>query len=109
LQFERLDSRSAAEQLRSYADFYYAGLTYPLPVFPLASYAWAQTDDPHKARKNASRAWYGDDYRNIPGDRDNAYVKLATRGNMEEPFTSPDFEACAERLYAAALKRLVEA
>jgi len=109
LQFERLDSRSATEQLRSYADFYYAGLTYPLPIFPLASYAWAQTDDPHKARKNASSAWYGVDYRNIPGDRDNAYVKLATRGNMEEPFTSPDFEACAERLYAAALKRLVEA
>ena len=43
------------------------------------------------------------------GDRDYSYVKLAMRGSMEEPFTSPDFEACAERLYTAALKHLVEA
>ena len=107
LQFDRLDSQTAIEQLRSYTSFYYQGLAYPLPVFPLASYAWARTDDSHKARKNASRAWRGNDYHK--GDRDNAYVKLATRGSMEEPVTSPDFEACADRLYAAALKHLVEA
>jgi exodeoxyribonuclease V gamma subunit len=107
LQFDRLDSQTAIEQLRIYASFYYQGLAYPLPVFPLASYAWARTDDSHKARKNAARAWRGNDYHK--GDRDNAYVKLATRGSMEEPFTSPDFEACADRLYAAALKHLVEA
>ena len=109
LQFDRLDSKVAIEQLRSYASFYTTGLEYPLPVFPQASYAWARTDDSHKARINASKAWSGDDYRNIPGDRDDPYVKLAMRGSMEEPFTSPDFEACAERLYTAALKHLVEA
>ena len=107
LQFDRLDFRSAIKQLRSYVSFYHTGLEYPLPVFPQASYAWARTDDAQKARKDASRAWYGNDYRN--GDRDYSYVKLAARGSMEEPFTSPDFEACAERLYATALKHLVEA
>jgi exonuclease V gamma subunit len=109
LRFVSLNFQEARDQLRNYIEFYYQGLAYPLPVFPDASYAWSREDDPARALKNARKAWYSDDYRNIPGDQDNAYVKLATRGCMEEPFTSPDFEVCAERLYAAALKSLVEA
>jgi exonuclease V gamma subunit len=105
--FAALDPGDAASLIVDYINLYHEGLAYPLPVFPLASYAWASEYDADKAAKAASRAWYGDDYRGFPGDRDNPYVKLAMRGSMPEPFLSPEFEACAQRLYARALELVI--
>ena len=95
--------------MRDYGELYYLGLAYPLPVFPLASYAWCCADNPDKALKNARKAWDGNDYYNIPGDKDNPYVELALRNNMQEPFTSAEFCALAEQLYANALNHVIEA
>ena len=105
--FAVLDRSAAASQLLDYINLYDEGLSYPLPVFPLASYAWASENDADKAVKAANRAWHGDDYRGFPGDRDNPYVKLAMRGSMPEPFLSPEFETCAQRLYARALELVI--
>jgi exodeoxyribonuclease V gamma subunit len=108
LSFERLNSADAIDALRDYGELYYQGLAYPLPVFPLSSYAWCCADNPEKALKAANTAWYGNDYNNIPGDKDDAYIKLALRGSMQEPFTSAEFDTFAQALYANALKCVIE-
>jgi len=105
--FAALDRSDATSQLLDYINLYHEGLAYPLPVFPLASYAWVSENDADKAARAANRAWHGDDYRAFPGDRDNPYVKLAMRGSMPEPFSSPEFEAWAQRLYARALELVI--
>jgi exodeoxyribonuclease V gamma subunit len=105
--FAALDPSDAAGLIVDYIGLYHEGLAYPLPVFPLASYAWASENDADKAAKAVSKAWHGDDYRGFPGDRDNPYVKLALRGCMPEPFLSAEFEACAQRLYAGALELVI--
>jgi exonuclease V gamma subunit len=87
---------------------YYQGLDYPLPIFPLTSYAWCFAESPEKALKEAHKAWYGNDFLNIPGDRDNAYIKLAMRGNMPDPINSDEFRALAQRLYTSALQSVIE-
>jgi exodeoxyribonuclease V gamma subunit len=107
--FEWLNSQQATDQLRDYSELYFQGLDYPLPVFPLASYAWCNTNNAEKALKAAHKAWYGNEFRNIPGDKDNAYIKLALRDNLPEPFTGEEFAALAQRLYANALQHLIEA
>jgi len=106
--FAALDRSDATRQLLDYINLYHEGLTYPLPVFPLTSYAWANENDADKAVKAANRAWHGDDYRGFAGDRDNPYVKLAMRGSRPEPFLSPEFEACAKRLYVGVLESVVQ-
>ena len=106
LRFEYINSQDATDQLRDYGELYYQGLCYPLPVFQQASYAWCCADNPEKAEKAARNKWHGNDY--SAGDKDNAYIKLAIRGNMQEPFTSAEFYALAERLYAKALNCLAE-
>ena len=108
LSFERLNSTDAIDALRDYGELYYQGLAYPLPVFPLSSYAWCRADNPEKALKAANTAWYGNDYNNIPGDKDDAYIKLALRGSMQEPFSSAEFDTFAQALYANALKCVIE-
>lgn len=108
LSFEQLNSTDAIDALRDYGELYYQGLAYPLPIFPLSSYAWCCADNPEKALKAASTAWYGNDYNNIPGDKDDAYIKLALRGSMQEPFSSAEFDTFAQALYANALKCVIE-
>jgi exodeoxyribonuclease V gamma subunit len=106
LHFAYLNSQEAVDQLRDYGELYYRGLCYPLPVFPQASYAWCCTDDPVKAADSARKKWYGSDY--SAGDRDDNYVKLALRGNMQEPFASTEFSALAQQFYASALNHMIQ-
>jgi exodeoxyribonuclease V gamma subunit len=106
LRFEYLNAQVACDQLRDYGEIYYLGLSYPLPVFPQASYAWCRADDPEKALKAARKKWQSSDY--STGDKDNAYIKLALRRNLQEPFTGDEFRVLAERLYANALNHAIE-
>jgi exodeoxyribonuclease V gamma subunit len=107
LRFEYLNAQIACDQLRVYSELYFLGLCYPLPVFPQASYAWGCADDPEKALKTARNKWHGSDY--SAGDKDNAYVKLALRGNLQDPIGSDEFCALAQQLYANALNHVIEA
>ena len=108
LSFAKLDVEKAVGQLRAYCELYFQGLAYPLPIFPLTSYAWVCQNDSEKALKAARKAWFGDEFRSIPGDRDNAYVRLALRGSGLEPFNSAEFAAFAKKLFAGAFEAMIE-
>ena len=100
-------AEEAITHLLDYVSLYQQGKTHPLPVFPLASYAWACRDDAEGNAKAVYHAWTGNEFNNIPGDRDNAYVKLATRASLPAPCNSAEFESCAKRLYANALEQVI--
>jgi exodeoxyribonuclease V gamma subunit len=108
LRFEYLDAQMACDQLMDYCELYYLGLSYPLPVFPQASYAWCRESNPEKAMSEAQKAWRGNSYTKIPADIDDAYAKLTLRRNLQEPLTSDEFRILAERLYANALNHAIE-
>ena len=108
LGFATLDTEKAVDQLRAYCELYIQGQAYPLPIFPLTSYSWACQNDSQRALKEARKAWFGNEFHSIPGDRDNAYVMLALRGSVQEPFNSVEFTSFAQMLYAGAFEAVVE-
>lgn len=76
-----------------------------LPLFPLASEAYAQemmkSRDEGKAMPKAKSAFYGHAF-SIMADLNDPWIKLAVRGR--EPLTDPAFSRCAEILYRPILE-----
>jgi exodeoxyribonuclease V gamma subunit len=107
INFPVLKAEEAITHLLDYVSLYQQGKTHPLPVFPLASYAWACKDDAEGKAKAVYHAWTGNEFNSIPGDRDNPYVKLAIRASLPAPCNSAEFESCAKRLYANALEQAI--
>ncbi len=103
-QLARLEASDAREQLRDYLCLYRTGWGHPLPVFPGASYAWSLDQKIGAALKK----WHGDGFRDIPGDKHDAYVRLALRNEVEIPIPGPEFESCAERIYAPTHENTIE-
>jgi hypothetical protein len=54
--------------------------------------------------KAARRGWEGNGYRDIPGDRDDAYVRLVLRGLTGDPLAEEAFAGCALAFYEEALR-----
>ncbi|HEB93584.1 MAG TPA: exodeoxyribonuclease V subunit gamma [Gammaproteobacteria bacterium] len=94
----------AVEQLQAYVDLYRQGLECPLPIFPLASFAWAMAGGEKKAMTAARGKWSGNDFQNIPGDKDDLYIQLSLRGLSADPLSHPQFTELANALYASALQ-----
>jgi exodeoxyribonuclease V gamma subunit len=97
----------AQAKLKGYLDLYWAGIHRPLPLLTGASYAYASslhkssTADPMTA---AWRDWAGNGFMDIPGDRDDAYVQLLTRGAPATPLDSPAFAELATSVYGDLLR-----
>ncbi len=102
--FSRLDAGKARALLANYVELLQQGLDYPLPVFPDTSYAWAQEPDPEIAMNKAMLAWKGGTYGTaIPGEREDAYIRLALHNNMADPLIDILFQQCARRIYHPAI------
>ncbi len=102
--FHPLPADAARAHLQDYLSHYRCGRQRPLPVFPQASYAWAtKTTDTNKARAAASSAWHGNEYHAIPGDKDDPYIKIASRGLSGEVVDCPEFKRLALAFYTAPL------
>ncbi|MDQ6995641.1 MAG: exodeoxyribonuclease V subunit gamma, partial [Mariprofundaceae bacterium] len=103
MRFEWIDSDTAKAHLHVYMDAYLKGMQQPLPIFEGASYAYVFE------RKNVQSQWNGTSYNHIsiPGDKDDAYVKLIMRDVEESPIESQAFEDWAKTFYAP-IKNLVE-
>ena len=101
-----LEPADAQTHLARYLRWYREGLQRPLPLLPGASYAWMRAvsqggrADPSIAAFNA---WNGNDFRGIPGDKDDDYVQLVMRGVAGKPIEQPEFTELAEAFYADAL------
>jgi len=101
-----LEPADAQAHLARYLRWYREGLQRPLPLLPGASYAWMRAvsqsgrADPSIAAFNA---WNGNDFRGIPGDKDDDYVQLVMRGVAGKPIEQPEFTELAEAFYADAL------
>jgi exodeoxyribonuclease V gamma subunit len=81
----------AAASLSDLLDIYRQGLAAPLFFFPET--AWARAGD-----GDWKRAWFGDSYRDIPGERDDAYVRLALRDMAGDPL-GEDFRQLTARIF----------
>jgi exodeoxyribonuclease V gamma subunit len=82
---------NAVEILSDLLDFYCEGMTRPLPFFPETSWAFV-----HSGQPKATAAWQGDQWRGVPGERDNQSVAFCFGG--EEP-CGGEFAALAARIY----------
>jgi exodeoxyribonuclease V gamma subunit len=89
---------AAAAHLADLLALWRAGRRAPLPFYPETAWAWSADD-------NWQRAWAGDAFRDIPGERDDAYVRLALRDSADDPLGAP-FQALAARVCAPLLAAL---
>ncbi|MDP1930259.1 MAG: exodeoxyribonuclease V subunit gamma [Gammaproteobacteria bacterium] len=103
LRFEPFAAEQAREQLSLYLELYREGIERPLPVFPDASFALAKAED-DKALKAAWKCWASDDFRNISGDRDDAYVHMVLGSTHVDPLGSDECKALADAVYGPALR-----
>jgi len=71
---------------------YLEGTRRVLPFFPETAWAWLDG-------KNWRRAWEGDVFNHVPGERDDAYVRLFLRDNLKAPL-GPEFQQLAARIHA---------
>ncbi|MDH3858437.1 MAG: hypothetical protein OEV07_10615, partial [Gammaproteobacteria bacterium] len=105
LRFEAVDASSARKILTNYVSLFRQGQTYPLPVFPDTSYAWASHVDPDIAMSKALACWHGNQYRNAPpGECDDAFIRLALQQNPARPLDDPLFKDCARQIYLPPIK-----
>ena len=80
----------AAELLADLLALYREGGRAMLPFYPETAWAWS-------AQKNWRKAWEGDGFSDIPGERDDPYVRLALRDRTDDPL-GPEFQALAARI-----------
>ena len=103
---ESLEPDLARSQLARYLSWYWEGVHRPLLLLPKASYAYALKQnqggraDPMRAARGE---WNGNGFREIPGDKDDAYIQLAMRGLPGDPLENEDFAALAAEFYEQAL------
>jgi exonuclease V gamma subunit len=100
-----LDPEAARGELARVLGWCWEGLHRPLPLFPKASYAyaqaWAKDKDPAGV---VHAAWVGNDFQGIPGERDDPNVRLILNGADLDPMDIPEFAQLAEALYGPALE-----
>ncbi|TLS67843.1 exodeoxyribonuclease V subunit gamma [Mariprofundus erugo] len=83
--------------LAGYLDAMFKGMQYPLPVFERSS--WEQAT----SGKVRDLCWHGQEFQDIPGDKDDAYVRVIMRDVSESPVGTAAFTDWAERFYRPLL------
>lgn len=104
LQFDCIDRAKAVDYLRQYCNLYMEGRQRPLPVFPVASFEWAQQNDPEKANTKAWSSWENRFNPKFTGDNNNPYISLILGDQGLPPFDSAEFAALAMTLYRPAIE-----
>lgn len=109
LRFETVDAPRAKKILANYVTLFRQGQAYPLPVFPDTSYTWASHADPDIAMSKALACWHGNQYRNAPpGERDDAFIRLALQQNPAKPLDDPLFKDCARQIYLPVIEHVAK-
>jgi exodeoxyribonuclease V gamma subunit len=99
-----LDPREARAALTGYLRWYWEGLHRPLPMLPKASHALASRTLEGKDPSGAVfTAWNGNEFQDIPGDRDDPYIRFILRGRTGDPAGFAGFPDLALALYGQVL------
>lgn len=101
---------NAAALLRALLEVYWTGLRAPLKFFPKTSFAYAEAAQPKEKKTKSTRskpatnsaiakarsAWDGNESRSIPGDKDDAYVRLCFQNiePLDEAFETLALQIC---------------
>ncbi|MCP3687718.1 MAG: hypothetical protein GY784_04825, partial [Gammaproteobacteria bacterium] len=96
--FNPVDQSSARSWLLDYCKIFHSGLEHILPVFPLSSYAFANSD-------NVEKAWMPDNQFGTRRDSQDEYIKLALRNGVTQPVRDPAFTDYALRIYASLIEQ----
>ncbi len=102
--FPHLPVAEARELLLTYLQLYAQGYQQPLALLPGASLAWElKAEHTDKAMKAAHEKWQGIPYSNIPGDRDDPYIRLIMHNSHGTPLQTEAFKTLATRFFGTAL------
>jgi exodeoxyribonuclease V gamma subunit len=82
----------AAAHLADLLALYRQGRQAPLPFYPQTAWAWLGR------KANWRSAWEGAPYQQIPGERDDAYLRLALRDRLDDPL-GEEFQTLAARIF----------
>lgn len=103
---ETLEPLAARAALLDLLDLYWQGIHRPLLLLPRASFAYAESchmggrADPMNAARDR---WIGNHFNDIPGDQDDPYIQLVTRGIDGDPLRHADFQRLANAFYGDVL------
>ena len=74
-----LDGAAAAATLAELLALYRQGRSAPLPFYPKTAWAWLE------GKSGWRNAWFGNSFQKTPGERDDAYLRLALRDRTDDP------------------------
>ncbi len=78
-----------------------------LPLLPECAFAYVNAKNHDSGLAAARSAWAGNDYRDVPGEGDDADVQVAFRGR--DPLSEPAFVELAQRLCGPLLAAMERA
>lgn len=104
IECETINIDEAKQLLTLYINALHQGEKRPAAFFPKSSWTWSQSK-----KSNCSKtysAWNGNEYNNIPGDKDDPYIQLALRHLQLDVISSKDFSLWVESIYSYTIDTL---
>ena len=87
-----LDGAAAAATLAELLALYRQGRSAPLPFYPKTAWAWLE------GKSGWRNAWFGNSFQKTPGERDDAYLRLALRDRTDDPLGAA-FQQLAAQIF----------
>lgn len=86
------DGAAAAATLAELLALYRQGQGAPLPFYPKTAWAWLE------GKSGWRNAWFGNSFQKTPGERDDAYLRLALRDRTDDPLGAA-FQQLAAQIF----------
>ncbi|MDI6745596.1 MAG: exodeoxyribonuclease V subunit gamma [Rhodocyclaceae bacterium] len=81
-----------APHLTELLALYRQGQSAPMPFYPRTAWAWLE------GKSGWRSAWFGNSFQKTPGERDDAYLRLALRDRMDDPLGAT-FQQLAAQIF----------
>jgi exodeoxyribonuclease V gamma subunit len=91
----------AAAALAELLALYRQGQSAPLPFYPKTAWAWLE------GKSGWRSAWFGNSFQKFPGERDDAYLRLALRDRVDDPL-GPAFQQLAAQIFGPLRAAMTE-
>jgi len=91
----------AAAALAELLALYRQGQSAPLPFYPKTAWAWLE------GKSSWRNAWFGNSFQKTPGERDDAYLRLALRDRSDDPLGAA-FQQLAAQVFGPLRAAMTE-